>query len=147
MAEQDGANAKTTRADAVRSERRRRRGGQDNSALAVPVDVAAKLAKDGLEGRWINDLGNRMHDKTVNDDWDKVPGIEPVVVGTDRRSGEKIMAHYCAKPSRFLEEDRAARMETIAAHERAIVRGQDKSDLDEGSYQPNTRNRIGNTLS
>jgi hypothetical protein len=149
MADTNGTDAtqgnRPTRAQAERTQRRRRNGTASTAALDVTDEIKARLAAEGKEGRWINDVGNRMHDKTVNDDWDKVPGVEPVVVGTDKRTGEQIKAYFCAKPSEFLEEDRKARLTQIAEREEAIVRGTDGQTAVEGSYQPKSVNRIGNT--
>lgn len=125
------------RAAAERAERRRRGGGNnDTSALAVPESVSSDLAANGLEGRWINDLGNRMYNKTVLDDWDKVEGVEPVPVGVDNRTGKSIMAHYCAKPKEFLVDDNRRRMDVIAQRERAVFSGNDHGEMDEGAYNP-----------
>lgn len=154
MADLMGENAikrgpgRPPRAEVEHAERRRRRGSATGiSPLDVPQELTDRLRAEGKEGRWINDLGNRMVQKTVHDDWDKVPGVEPVIVGTDKRTNQPIHAYYCSKPAAFLEEDRAKRMDDIREREKAIVRGEDRSELDEGSYQPNTRNRIGDTLS
>ena len=152
MAEQTGFEAaprglgRPPRAQIERTQRRRRNGTANTAALDVTDDIKAKLAAEGKEGRWINDIGNRMHDKTVSDDWDKVSDVEPRVVGMDKRTGEQIKAYYCAKPIEFLEEDRALRLADIAKREQAIARGTDGETAVDGSYQPlGTRNRIGNT--
>lgn len=135
------------RAQAERTERRRRKGGGSTTGvLDVSDEIKAKLAAEGKEGRWINDVDNRMHDKTVNDDWDKVSGVEPRRVGVDKRTGQPITAYYCAKPAAFLEEDRRERLDAIKERERAIVRGSDDETAVEGSYQPKSQNRIGNTI-
>ncbi|RYG90117.1 MAG: hypothetical protein EON59_00625 [Alphaproteobacteria bacterium] len=149
MADTTGIDAaqgnRPTRAQTERTQRRRRNGTANTAALDVTDDIKAKLAAEGKEGRWINDIGNRMHDKTVNDDWDKVSGVEPRVVGMDKRTGEQIKAYFCAKPTEFLEEDRKARLTKISEQEQAIVRGTDGQTAVEGSYQPKSVNRIGNT--
>lgn len=125
------------RANAERAVRRRRGGGtEDTSALAVPEHVSRELAEKGLEGRWINDLGNRMYNKTVLDDWDKVSDVEPVPVGMDSRTGKPIMAYYCAKPKEFLAEDNRRRMDVLAKREQATFSGKDHGELDEGAYNP-----------
>lgn len=125
------------RANAERATRRRRGGSDaDTSALAVPEEVSRELAANGLEGRWINDLGNRIYNKTVLDDWDKVPNVEPVPVGMDSRTGKPIMAYYCAKPKEFLAEDNRRRMDTIAKREQAVFSGKDHGEMDEGAYNP-----------
>lgn len=137
------ATKRTRRATAERQERRRRTGEQaDTSALSVPIEVQRKLADEGLEGRWINDLGNRMHNKTKLDDWNKVPEVEPVPVGTDSRTGKPIMAHYCAKPTEYLEADRREHTDRLKAREQAVFTGKDHGDMDEAAYNPGS-NYIG----
>lgn len=137
-----------TRAQTERIERRRRSAGTNTGVLSVPDEITAKLAAEGKEGRWINDVDNRMHDKTVNDDWDKVPEVKERQVGVDKRTGKPIFAHYCAKRSDFLAADRQERLDVIKEQERAIVRGNDGSELNAegGAYQPKSQNRIGNTI-
>lgn len=147
MAEKRGPG-RPPRALTERTERRRRKGTAERSTLSVPDEIAADLASKGLEGRWINDVDNRMYDKTKNDDWEKVPEVAARQVGTDKRSGNPIMAYFCAKPSAFLKEDRGDRLNAIKEQERAIVRNAGHSELgtDDGAYQPKSANRIGNTF-
>lgn len=153
MAElQSGQTTLSKRAQTERVERRRRKDTSGTGSLSVPDQITQRLAAEGLEGRWINDIGTRLHDKTVNDDYDKVSDVAPVVVGTDKRSGQPILAHFCAKPKKFLDEDRRERLNQVAERERAIVGGKvsdsEGGDLNEGTYQPkSTRNRIGNITS
>lgn len=143
---QNAGQTRPTRAQAERTERRRRKGGSVTGVLEVTDEIKAKLAAEGMEGRWINDVDNRMHDKTKNDDWDKVPGVEPRQVGVDKRTNQPIIAHFCAKRKDFLEEDRREKLDAITERERAIVRGTDDGTAVEGSYQPKSQNRIGNTI-
>lgn len=137
---------RSPRTQVEQATRRRRGSASGTAALDVPDDITRKLAAEGKEGRWINDLGNRMHDKTVNDDWDKVSGVEPRIVGVDKRTNQPIQAHYCAKPKQFLDEDRKAYLDRLQEQEKAIARGADGGELDQegGSYRPKSRNRIGN---
>lgn len=146
---EDGQKARRgrppSRAAAEHAERRRRNGVQlDTSALAIPEHIKRDLAEKGLEGRWINDLGNRMYQKTELDDWDRVPEVEPVPVGVDSRTGNPILAHYCAKPAEFLKEDNRARTAKWNAQETAIFAGRDDGELaGDGAYNPrSTQNAI-----
>lgn len=139
----DGAEAQTprrgrpSRAETERKERRRRGGVDVNtSALAVPQSVQDDLAAKGLEGRWINDIGNRMYLKTQHDDYDKVEGMDPVPVGVDKMTNKPVMAHFCAKPKAFLEEDNRRRIDRIKAQEDATFSGRDNGELNEGAYNP-----------
>jgi len=93
---------------AAEAQRRRRRGNEALAAterLPIPAEVKARLEADGLVPRWVNDEGNRMHRFTVQDDYDKVEGVEPVPVGRNQ-AGEPILAHLLAKRRDFIEEDR-----------------------------------------
>lgn len=110
------------RADQTRRERRRR--GDETLApagkLVIPQEVQARLDRDGLIPRWANDEGNRIHNLTVLDDYDKVPDVEPVPVSTDK-FGSPIMAHLLAKPRDFIEEDRVHKESRRRAQEDAMV--------------------------
>lgn len=113
------------RAEDTRRERRRR-GDETLSAakrLPIPPEVQAKAKAEGLQLRWANDEGNRMHQLTKLDDYDKVEGVAPVPVGTDT-NGDPIMAHLLAKPKSFIEEDRAKAEDRRKATEKALLRGE-----------------------
>jgi hypothetical protein len=134
---QTATRARSRRTETEQAQRRRRNNADiDTTALAVPEDIRKKLESEGLQGRWINDLGNRMYQKTKLDDWDPVEGIDPVPVGTDQRTGKPVMAHYCAKPKEFLEQDNAKRLETWNERERQSLAGRDPAAPIEGEYQP-----------
>jgi hypothetical protein len=120
------ASGRPARQAEVQQERRRRDdatidGGQ-RLKLAVPEHVAERLKREGRTPRWINDEGNRMHNLTKMDDYDKVAEVAPVVVGTTKE-GKPIKAHLCSKPAAFIEQDRA-KMETRRREtEAALLRG------------------------
>lgn len=114
-----------------RQERRRRSdttidGGQ-RLKLAIPPDVKARLKQEGREPRWINDEGNRMHNLTQLDDYDRVDGVEPVVVGTTKE-GAPIKSYLCSKPKAFLAEDRAKMEQRRQETEKALIRGKNPND-------------------
>lgn len=117
---------RTARQDEVRQERRRRDDatldGNAAKKLAIPEDVAKRLADEGLTPRWINDEGNRIHNLSVRDDYDKVDGVEPLPVGTTKE-GKPIMAHLFAKRSDFIAEDRAKKDVNRRATENAMLKG------------------------
>lgn len=108
----------------VASQRRRRDDAnfQASQKLAIPEEVKARLEAEGRSPRWVNDEGNRMHQLTKLDDYDKVEGVDPVPVGTDK-SGKPVMAHLLAKPTSFIAEDQAKKEERRTAVERAMVKG------------------------
>lgn len=113
------------RSQTVSAERRRRddRNFQASQKLAIPEHIKADAEAKGLSLRWVNDEGNRMHQLTKLDDYDKVAGVEPVPVGT-AKSGKPIMAHLCAKRTDFIADDQSKRDERRKGIERAMVRGQ-----------------------
>jgi hypothetical protein len=136
-----------TRAEAE-AQRRRRRGDETLEAtkrLPIPPDVQARLDRDGLVTRWVNDEGNRMHRFTVLDDYDPVEGVEPVPVGTDE-AGKPILAHLLAKRREFVEEDRARAEDRRSEREKALFRNpQAAADAAAGANPDNPTVRPGTT--
>lgn len=121
-------SGRTARQNEVRQERRRRDdatldGGQARK-LAIPPDVEAKLAAQGRTGRWVNDVGSRIEDLTVRDDWDKVEGVAPRSVVIDVKKGETAQAILLSKPNAFIAEDRAKREAKRREREQAMLKGQ-----------------------
>ena len=120
-----------TRREEETVQRRRRSdttidGGQ-RLKLAIPPDVEARLQEEGRTPRWVNDEGNRMHNATVLDDYDKVEGVEPRVVGTTKE-GKPIHAHLCSKPTSFIREDQEKLDQRRQETERALLRGKAEGD-------------------
>jgi sarcosine oxidase gamma subunit len=116
------------------AQRRRRRDDTSFGAplkLAVPPEIAAKMAKEGRSVRWVNDTGNRMHRLTKLDDWDKVAGVDPVAVGTGEDS-KPILAHLCSKPDAFIEEDRQKAEKRRRTVEAGMIKGKTLVKTDEG---------------
>lgn len=114
-----------------RQERRRRRddtidGGQ-RLKLAIPPEVEERLKREGRKPRWVNDEGNRIHNLTRLDDYDKVEGVDPRVVGTTKE-GKPILAHLCSKPAQFIREDQAKKEATRRETEDALLRGKNPTD-------------------
>lgn len=127
---------RTARKDEVGQERRRRSDttidGSGRLKLAIPPEIAARLEAEGRAPRWINDEGNNMVQKTKYDDYDKVPGVAPSLVGTGK-DGKPIKAHLCSKPTRFIEEDKAKAEAVRKETERALLRGKVPNDPTAGS--------------
>lgn len=122
---------RTDRQTEVRQERRRRSdttidGGQ-RLKLAIPPEVEERLKAEGRTPRWVNDEGNRVHNLTKLDDYDKVDGVEPRVVGTSK-DGQPIKAHLCSKPNAFIQEDQGKIEERRRETERALLRGKNPGD-------------------
>lgn len=123
MTEQRGRQG---RLEVERTERRRRNDttidGSQRLKLAIPPEVAERLKAEGRTPRWVNDEGNRIHQLTRMDDYDKVDGVDPVPVGSTKE-GKPILAHLCSKPDAFIQEDRQQADERRKEVERALLRG------------------------
>lgn len=136
-----------TRQEEVVQERRRRTNGTldrvSQLKLVIPDTVREKYPND--EFRFINDTGNRMHDKTVNDDWSKVDeNLSPKIpVGTDG-FGKPIYAHLCRKPRAYVQADAKAIVDATVEQERGLMRGQQQPSESplESAYVPD-----GNSIS
>jgi hypothetical protein len=115
-----------SRVDEVRQERRRRGDVTQGRALklAIPADIQAKLEAQGRTPRWINDVGSRVQDLTVRDDWDVVEGVEPREVVIDRAKGATAKAILVSKPKAFIAEDAAKREAYRREREAAMLKGQ-----------------------
>jgi hypothetical protein len=117
---------------------RRRRGNSEMRAdarLPIPEDVKQRLKAQGLTPRWVNDTGNRMHQLTVQDDYDRVEGVEPVPVGTDL-TGKPILAHLLAKRADFIQEDREKRAKGRDETEASLLRGEVPGGGDPNNPRP-----------
>lgn len=125
--------APSPRAAEERRERRRRDDGDlDRGArmkLAIPREIRERAERDGKTLRWVNDTGNRMHDLTVDDDWDKVPGAPTVPVGTSV-DGQPIKAHLCWKDKDWYQQDQKGKSAHLDDMERAVERGAKASSED-----------------
>ena len=125
------------RAEQERQQRRRR----DDTAVAasklpIPPEVQEELDRKGLVPRWVNDEDNRIYRFTVQDDYDRVEGVDPVPVGTGK-DGKPTMAHLLAKPREFIEEDRRKADAKRREVEDALVRSPDAPDQAGASANPN----------
>jgi len=94
-------------------ERRRKGkvGGQKQKLYVHESDRDPKFTY-----RWINDQKSRVHDLTVNDDWDIVDRTEgsarTEIVGTGA-NGEPITGYLVRKPKEFYEADKAEKAAEI----------------------------------
>lgn len=116
------------RQSSERSERRRRSDDTIDAGVAlkmrIPPEIEAKLKAEGRSARWINDVGSRVHDLTVRDDWDKVEGVEPRTVKLDKSGNETTKAILVSKRIDFINEDRAEKEAKRLQQEDAMLRGQ-----------------------
>ncbi len=105
------------RAETMATERRRRKGGI-NDKLAIPQSVLKN--HPDMEFRWAKDEGGRIYQLTQNDDWDKVPGVEPIHGGKGE-AGTGMKMHLLMKPKEFMAQDRAEKDEALKAMEQAQI--------------------------
>lgn len=119
-------------AQRVAAEKEKRRRRQDtsetrNMKLAVPEN----LKHPDFVYRWVNDTEDgRVHDKTVNDDWEKVTikGQNQEDVPVVRNAGHGLKTHLLRKPRKYHEEDKARSLESITTIEKAMERGEQVVD-------------------
>lgn len=125
-------SVRTERKDEVRQERRRRSDSTIDAGqrlkLAIPPEIEARLKAEGRTPRWAVDQGNRIHRLTVQDDYDRVEGVEPVPVIVNRKTGEVANQILLSKPSAFLDEDRAKADAPRREMEAALLRGKNPRD-------------------
>jgi hypothetical protein len=125
----------TERQDAIKAERRRRNtdalGGRRRK-----LAVTGKLDTENFEYRWANDEGTRLHELTVEDDWEVVKdrsgtlkidgagtGAEvavPVGVG---ETGKGLRSILLRKPRKFYEDDKRAEQRRIDETEAGMKQG------------------------
>ncbi len=115
---------------AIESGERRRRSddtidGEQSLKMRIPPEIQAKLKAEGRTARWINDVGSRMHDLTVRDDWNKVDGVEPRNVLIDKKNGTMAKAILVSKRIDFVEDDSAKKEARRKAKETATFTGRD----------------------
>lgn len=147
------AEVRQTRADEVKTERRRQRGANQIMGLKLGVSEAI-LDRQNFEYRWINDNGARIEQMTTADDWDLVPdpkkegkpdadglgSIISKVVGKGE-SGQPMRAYLARKPRKFYEEDQRDKANSIKRTVDAIKRGEPQTDapsLGSAGYVPSS---------
>lgn len=111
---------------------RRRRRKDDGPTAGLKLAVPEELKEEGFEYRWSNDDGRKIHERTVNDDWDVVRTKEidgegegvPVkrLVGK-LPNGEGQWAYLTRKPKDWYDEDKGKQQERIAETEHLIRKG------------------------
>jgi len=111
------------RKEEVKQERRRRGKMGIERHLRLSVSDAKLKEYGGTDKyafRWINDSLGRMEAKTREDDWDKVEGEPPRVVGIGP-DGRPMHAYLCRKPKEYYEEDKRAEQDEIKKQEDAVL--------------------------
>lgn len=124
-----------SRQEEITAERRRR----NTDALAGKrrkMAVNARLDTESFQYRWANDEGTRIHDLTVNDDYEVVQdrsgtlkidgagaGAEVAVPVGQGEGGRPIKAVLLRKPRKFYDEDKAAEQRRIDEVESGMKQG------------------------
>jgi hypothetical protein len=131
--------APTKRIEAERQERRRRRDTDVEFFDRHGVDKS--LLDPNFEYRWFNDRPGRIHNMTVNDDWDFVEdprlpvnpgdmhGARVRQVAEANKDGSALYRYLLRKPKDFYREDYAKKQqrtdEQMGALKRGVVKGAD----------------------
>jgi len=136
--------APRSRQTAVRTERRNRDAGTldrlQRNKLALPAEFRGDTDHTY---RWVNDVDNRIHDLTVDGEWDVCTTANPETseevklfkpVGT-KDTGEPLYAYLCRQPKQFYDEDQAAKVDLIGETEKLALSGQTpSSELGDAGY-------------
>lgn len=146
--------ARPSRAEEVRTERRRKPGALEHTGYKLGVDEA-QLDRNTYKYRWVNDKDNRVQ-KLTGEDWDIAPEMaaeasdglgtpQSKVVGKD--GGKPFHGVLMRKRKDWFEADQAARNQEIDAVEESIRRGdnhtKESPELAGGKgYTPNGRNQV-----
>jgi hypothetical protein len=141
-----------SRAETIPAERRRR----NTDALSgrrqrLAVDEAA-LDREKYQYRWANDVDNRIHALTVQDDWEIVPDrageVRPDSSGMGAEvatpAGGGTTAVLLRKPKQYYTDDKAAEQRRIDELEASLKQGAVPGAGDaSGSYVPKDGITIG----
>lgn len=118
------------RAEAIQTERRRRRDGSIDKMHHMKLALPAEFANDKDHAYyWANDDNSRIEDLTVRDDWDKctISGHEAGETDTVRRQvgtkkeGGPLYAYLLRKPMEYYEEDKRKGAERNAETEKQAI--------------------------
>lgn len=145
---------KPTRAETIRTERRRKPGATVLSGLKLGIPEEM-LDRSNFEYRWANDKGNRVAQLTA-DDWDAVSepvkadsdgsgSVQTKIVGTD--GGKPVSAILMKKRKDWYLADRKESQKPLDETDEAIRRGvnhqKDSPELSGGvGYTPGGQNTV-----
>jgi len=132
------------RSEQIKTERRRRTSNLSGRRRRLPLDET-KLDRVNFAYRWANDDGMRIHDLTVNDDWEVVTdrgtmdgvGAETslqVGVGTNGNLNRAVLLR---KPRHLYDDDRKAAQRRIDDTEKGLVAGEVPGADNSGTYGSN----------
>jgi hypothetical protein len=129
---------------------RRRRNSDSLAGKRRRLHVnEAELDRENFTYRFVNDEGNRLHDMTVNDDWELVSdrnhvvkvdstgsGSEVAVYAGTQENGAPLRQVLLRKPRQYYEEDKAAEQRQIDEREAGIKSRGGPGASEDGLYQP-----------
>lgn len=134
--------ARQARAEAVQTERRRRRDDTLDRIHGLKLALPVEFRNDpNYEYRWINDENSRVHDLTVEDDWEicRIKGVEAGdddkvrrVMGT-KKNGAQMDGYLVRKRKEWVEEDRRKKSAIVTADEQAALSASPSNSPD-GAY-------------
>lgn len=148
------ADQRPTRADEVRTERRKKPGATQLSGLKLGVSEEL-LDRNKFEYRWVTDKGNRikqLHDEDwdqvsepVKADADGVGTVQSKVVGTN--DGKPVNGILMRKRKEWFAEDQKEKQKVLDELDNAIRRGdshtKEAQELAGGiGYTPNGQNQV-----
>lgn len=137
-----------SRTDQIKQERRRRRNLDGNrNRMAVNESL---MEREKYEYRFINDIGSRVHDLTVNDDWEVVTdrngdlktdgaqqGAQVSLNAGTAQDGKPMQAILVRKLKSYYNDDFAARQRQIDDQEAALKQGAVPGGDTDKAYVPN----------
>ena len=138
-----------TRAEQEKTTRRRQRGA--TVLMGQKLGVRPDLLDPNFKYRWINDIGGRIDDLTVQGDYDLVRdpskkmkddngnegALVSKVVGTTENN-QPIRAFLAREPKHYFDQDQKEKQQVLDAQMADIKRGKPKEDhaLDGVGYVP-----------
>lgn len=135
------------RIEEVKAERRRRHDPAENGQ--GPLGLNQSKMDPAFHYHWINDNPGRLHQYTVNDDYDKVEDPSLALSGDNtegtavrrlvgaHQDGKPKYAYLCRKPIEFYTKDRAEKQHAVNDLESQIKKGQVPDGLSkDNSYVP-----------
>lgn len=142
------------REETIKAERRRR-NSDGLAGVRNRLGISADLDTKNFVYRWVNDEGTRIHDLTVNDDWDFVVSRDgsakadatglganvAVPVGTDK-NGAPVKGVLLRKRRDYHDEDELAKRRRIDELEAGLKQGATPGADQDRQYVPAAGIRI-----
>jgi hypothetical protein len=121
---------RVARAEAIQTERRRRDDGNLDRARNMKLAIPPEFRDDTVHTyRWINDVNDRVHDLTVEDDWNICSRASPEATDADKyrrqvdtdKSGQPVYAFLVRKRKDWYEADKRKASERNNGREDALL--------------------------